>query len=198
MTGAAEAARWADKRAARTNLKDQMPSGDQVKVGRHLERDCWCTWFLRECNDAKLFGAVDKFLRLLRWDYKIGSQLFLEDAPYFDAVGSHHRLSGPYEVVEPTVPEDATVMHVAAGRVVAYRDPHPERGPWFDGFTTRVEDAPASSWRSKIDLRYQQHAGDYEYFPLRFAISPIKGSKVSLVPHGDACRRFYKYLTLED
>ena len=87
-----------------------MPS-DKARVVHHAGHDYWRTWFLEECEAHHLFGINEKHLPLLTnagfKSYRPGTRVFLDDAPYFRATRTHHRVCGPYEVVPATIPPDA-------------------------------------------------------------------------------------------
>src|SRR5438552_2764060 len=110
-----------------------MPSPDRLEVVQHRSRDCWRTWYMDECENAKLFGVAEKHsTRLKKLEYRQGIEIFLEDAPFSRQVGSHHRVCGPYSLLVPTVPAGAINEITETGVCIIYREKHPERGPWFD------------------------------------------------------------------
>lgn len=102
-------------------------------------RDCWRTWFFKECEASGLFGINEKhcaFVRGVRGGNPyIGTVVYLEDAPVFPASDKRfHRVCGPYEVVSATpLPDDAVVVHEYKGVPILYLETHPERGPWGNG-----------------------------------------------------------------
>jgi hypothetical protein len=152
----------------------------QVSVISRGGRDYWRTFFIDKCEEVGLFGFAEKHLRLLRTDYRQGKKIYLEDAPYFRATGTHHRLYGPYEViVTKTLPEGAeSVLSQHPG--VLYRQSSPELGPWLDRHGVRRDVAG-------VRMRFDQRASDYEFFPLRLSIRRTPSFAIKLVQHVAGC-----------
>lgn len=149
--------------------------------------DYWRTWFIDECEREFLFGLTEKHLPLVTVSgigcpaYEAGTEIFLEDAPYFRASKTHHRVCGPYEVVPISLPEGATPVYKdSKGNVIVYKDPNPKSGPWLDNTSvTRVVDG--------FRLHFQQIASQFSYYPFRFGIRRSKKFKINLVKHEDNC-----------
>ena len=145
--------------------------------------DYWGTWFIDECEREELFGATQRHLLTLE-GYDIGTQIYLEDNPYFHQTGTKHRICGPYEVVPADpLPEGAVPIVKRAGRTVVYKDPAPERGPWKD--RSRVERTAHG-----VRLRYRQLASQFSYFPYRFRIRRLPNRHPTLQPHAPHNCRF--------
>lgn len=79
-----------------------------AEVTQFRGRDCWRTWFIDECEQSCLFGINQKHLGLLRIaghgvvPYRVGTCVYLEDAPVFRASQKQfHRVCGPYVVQMP-------------------------------------------------------------------------------------------------
>jgi hypothetical protein len=160
-----------------------MPWSRDPSVIHRQGHDYWRTWFLDECEQARLFGLNQKHLGLVRLPgksivpYQAGTRLYLEDAPWFPHTGElTHRVCGPYEV-EPTspLPQGAVPVHRAGDAIIVYKEAHPERGPWRDGSRLRRVDGQA--------LRYRQLASEYNFFPFRFRIVPASDWRAEQVPH---------------
>src|SRR6266496_4558635 len=65
----------------------------------------WRTWFIEECEENSLFGMkAGNFRKVVEHGYKIGTELYLEDAPYYWHTSSKHRICGPYSVHSATLP----------------------------------------------------------------------------------------------
>jgi len=151
-------------------------------------RDCWRTWFFDECEQSGLFGINQNHLGLLQRPapgivpYHVGTRVFLEDAPVFQASGEEfHRVCGPYEVQALSdLPEGASIVHSFDGHPILYLDPHPERGPWGNG--TRVRRGVAG-----LDLKYRQTAETFNYYPLRFRVRRAADWNEIIVPHRSSC-----------
>ncbi len=163
-------------------------SGFEPSVIRHDGYDYWRTWFFNECDDASLLGITPLQLPWITGTapgasvYRRGTELFLEDAPWFPHSGNTiHRVCGPYvvkDVARP--PAEAEPVHSVDGRIVAYRDLNPQRGPWYN--------------RAKVErlvdgelLVHRQLAGQFEYFPIRLRIVRTPRWHVAQVRHTDDC-----------
>lgn len=157
-------------------------------VVRHRGYDYWRTWFLAECEAAGLFGVADEHLSLITQplagssSYRPGTEIFLEDAPWFPHSGGRtHRICGPYIVkASRTLPQEAEPIHVVDQQIVVYRDPHPERGPWHN--------------RSKVErlvegeiVVFRQLAGQFHHFPFRMKILRTPRWRVELMSHSEEC-----------
>ena len=149
--------------------------------------DCWRTWFFEECEEAKIFGMTKRHLPLITKygygvvPYTVSTKVLLEDAPYFNATKTHHRVCGPYEVYAfSELPDDAKPIFPKEGPILVYEDAHPDRGPWLDGSKKRKIDG--------IEVRFRQMASKFKFFPFRFGILRAKGWKTRLVRHVEDCR----------
>jgi hypothetical protein len=160
-----------------------MPFGSGPSVVHQNGCDYWRTWFLEECESSGLFGLTHRHLGLVTLSapgiesYRIGTKLYLEDAPFFRGSRTHHRVCGPYEVysLENLLP-DAEPAHIINDKVIVFKQNHPERGPWLnDNSVTRTIDG--------IRIRFRKIADDYNYFPYRFAIRRSNNFKIRLAPH---------------
>jgi len=154
----------------------------EASVIHRAGRDYWQTWFLEECESASLFGINEKHLPLIRVSgtgfsaYGIGTQIYLEDAPYFKATGKTHRICGPYNIIEAQITPGATPVYTVDDKVLIYKEPYPERGPWLDqSCMTRIID--------NLKVSFPQTASDYGYYPYRFAIKRSKKFRIELVTH---------------
>lgn len=165
------------------NKPDYGPS-----VIRHENHDYWRTWFLDECDDMCLLGITAELVPRMVTpgpgvsSYHVGTELFLEDAPWFlHSERRTHRICGPYVVKgADAVPEDTEVVHEVDGQIVVYRDPHPERGPWHN--------------RSKVErlvdgevVVFRQIAGQFDHFPYRVRIVRSPRWRVDLIWHSPSC-----------
>lgn len=149
--------------------------------------DYWRTWFFEECESSQLFGVTEKHLPLItRYGkgvipYRKGTRVFLEDAPCFRGSKTHHRVCGPYEVFSPpTLPPGAERVFPKEGPIIVYKAIQPERGPWLD----------RSSVKRKIDgieVRFQQIARRFAFFPFRFAIRRAPNYRSRHIAHAKDC-----------
>ena len=174
-----------------------MPWTKDPSVVHRGGHDYWRTWFVEECEQARLFGVTGKHLGLLGvvskrpgrstvlkkgvLPYGPGTVMYVEDAPWFPHTGRQiHRVCGPYKV-EPSagLPSGATPIHAIGGAAIVYEDTRPARGPWHDGSRQRVVDGDR--------LRFRQIASEYDYFPFRFRIVPTDDWHVDYVPHRGNC-----------
>jgi hypothetical protein len=81
-----------------------MPNGADQSVYEYQGVDCWRTWFIEECEQSKLFGVTTIHRGRVEL-YRVGTHIFLEDAPWYSLGGqTHHRICGPYEVVAIKLP----------------------------------------------------------------------------------------------
>lgn len=150
--------------------------------------DCWRTWFFDECEDAGLFGLNQKHLGLIRLSgkgvapYRVGTELFLEDAPVFPASeNKFHRVCGPYEVASANpLPEGAVVVHEFNGISIVYLDPHPEHGPWGNGTKRR-------NGVCGLNLKHRQTAKEFNYYPFRFRLKRSPRWKELIIAHSSVC-----------
>lgn len=159
-----------------------MPWPYEASVIHRAGRDYWRTWFFEECEAAGLFGINERHLPLLTASgqgfsaYRVGTEVFLEDAPYFKATKTHHRICGPYNVVAAHLTPGATKLYSADGQVIIYKEPNPQEGPWIDkSRITRVIDG--------VKVSFPQIAGEFGYYPYRFAIKRSSMFKIEAVPH---------------
>jgi hypothetical protein len=154
----------------------------EASVIHRAGKDYWRTWFLEECESVGLFGINEKHLPLLKTSglgfsaYRVGTEVFLEDAPYFKASESYHRVCGPYKVVAAQLPPGAKPVYMANDKVIIYKEPHPELGPWPDRsrVTRRIDG---------VTVSFPQIAGKFGYYPYRFAIMRGPEFKIDFVPH---------------
>jgi hypothetical protein len=165
-----------------------MAWGSGPSVVNRGGRDYWRTWFIDECELSGMFGLTVGHLPLVRLKgdgvvpYHVGTLLYLEDAPYFQATQKKgHRVVGPYEVVVPAeLPVGATVVHEDRGKPIVWLDPNPESGPWLN----------RSKVFRKIDglsVTFRQMAGSFEYFPYRFGIRRAPQWKATTYEHHVDC-----------
>src|SRR3546814_738099 len=160
-----------------------MPWNLGPSVNVHKGRDYWRTWFFEECERAQLFGLTDRHLSLVTKHgegvvpYRAGTLVHIEDAPYFKASKTHHRVAGPYEVFSRSTAPEATIREFPKeGPILVWLDLHPARGPWLDkSSVTRTIDG--------LKVRFSQQASRFHFFPYRFAIRHAKGWKVEHIPH---------------
>jgi hypothetical protein len=158
-----------------------MPFPYEASVIHHNGHDYWRTWFFEECEKAGLFGITEKHLPLLKapiskGGYQIGTEIFLEDAPYFKASGTHHLICGPYQVVEAKLPDGAKSIHQTNGKTIIYQEKNPQNGPWVN--------------RSKVvrtimqkKISFPQLASEFNFFPFRFGIEKSPKYQVQLIEH---------------
>jgi hypothetical protein len=165
-----------------------MTSDYGPSVTRRHGYDYWRTWFLDECEAASLLGVTAEQLPLItksgagRSPYRPGTELFLEDAPWFPhSGGKTHRISGPYVVkATDTLPDHAELIHEVDGQIVVYRDFQPERGPWHNrSMAQRLVDGEIVVAR--------QIAGQFDHFPYRTRIVRTPRWHIELIRHSDNC-----------
>lgn len=132
--------------------------------------DYWRTWFLEECESNGLFGLTARHLPLVITDgygfrsYAKGTEIYLEDAPYFKKTKTHHRVCGPYVVVPSMLPPHGEVTHQKDGEIIIYKEKWPAKGPWMDrSYVRRVVDGE--------DIKFKQIASEFSFFPYRFSIN---------------------------
>lgn len=158
-----------------------MPFPYEASVIHHNGHDYWRTWFFEECEVSGLFGVTEKHLPLLRahvskGGYQIGTEIFLEDAPYFKSSGIHHLICGPYQVVEANLPRGATCVHQVNGKAIIYMEKNPQNGPWFN--KSRV-----TRTIKGITVSFPQLAGEFNFYPYRFALERSPKFQTQLVVH---------------
>jgi len=167
-----------------------MPWGFGPSVNRYGRRDegpdCWRTWFLEECEANNLFGVTSKYLKLLTLaaptvsPYHAGTQIFLEDAPYFHQSRNSHKLCGPYTVLATKgLTEGSTAEHVVGGDIIVYREARPELGPWLDRSVSREIEG--------LRVRFRQMATRYQFYPYRFSIRQGRNFRVEFIQHLAKC-----------
>ncbi len=164
-----------------------MPWSYEASVVSRNGHDYWRTWFWEECDKEQLFGLTEKHLPLLTKSgegftaYEDGTKVFFEDAPYFRASTTHHRICGPYDVFPASLPDSATAIYRdSKGQVIVYKDPHPQTGPWLDKpSVTRYVDG--------LKLRFPQMAREFKFYPYRFGIRRSPHFKIELVQHQNNC-----------
>jgi hypothetical protein len=147
------------------------------------DRDCWRTWFIDECEEAGLFGINEKHLDVLRrTPYRVGTRIYLDDAPVFPASQQRfHRVVGPYEVQAlGKLPEDARVIYSFEGKGILYFDPHAELGPWHN--RTRVRHDV-----SGLVMKFRQMASRFNFYPYRFRTRRSASWKEEYVLHTHPC-----------
>lgn len=144
--------------------------------------DYWRTWYLEECEAEQLFGITRQKLGITTLSgpgyscYKEGSEIYLEDAPYFSATHTHHRICGPYNIKSIQLPPGAESVHEVDGKVIVYKEKHPEAGPWFDrSRVTRIIDGVKAS--------YPQEAVEFGYYPYRFGIKKSSKYRIQHIEH---------------
>jgi hypothetical protein len=164
-----------------------MPWKNEASVVTQKGKDYWRTWFLDECEESELFGLNEKHLPLVTKNipgiqvaYKEGTEIYLEDAPYFNKVKTHHRICGPYFIKESKVSTEAKIIHEVNGKVIIYKEIRPSAGPWLDkSYIRRIVDG--------VELKYKQLAREFSYFPYRFSIKKSPKYKVQHVKHEYGC-----------
>jgi len=131
--------------------------------------DYWRTWFLEECEKYGKFGLTEKHLPLVTTDghgfhsYDVGTEIYLEDAPYFKKTKIDHRVCGPYSVISSILPAKAEIIHKNHGKIIIYKEKFPSEGPWFDRtYVRRIADG--------VDMKYKQLASEFGFFPYRFSV----------------------------
>jgi hypothetical protein len=158
----------------------------EVRLFRGM--DCWRTWFFDECEQAGIFGINKKHLGLVARKspsvvpYHVGTNVYLEDAPVFEASGkSFHRVCGPYEVIsaEP-VPRDAEITHRDGAIPILFLEARPEMGPWLNGTKRRYNVCG-------LDLKHRQTAEAYNFYPYRFRIRRSSRWCEEVIQHTSIC-----------
>ena len=138
--------------------------------------DSWRTWFIEECESSNLFGTTKGHLPYIQQaNYRAGTIIYLEDAPYFYFQKKDHRVYGPYLVQASRLPPGGESIHVNNNQIIIYKEPNPKRGPWRN-YKRTIEIAG-------VREPFKQMASQYEYFPLRFGIMRAKGFDVQLIRH---------------
>lgn len=146
-------------------------------------RDYWRTWFIEECESSGLFGINEKHLPLITKSgigfdaYRVGTEIFLEDAPYFKGSRKqYHRVCGPYEVVSAQVPASGRAVYSVGNDVIVYKESRPGMGPWLDSQkVTRLIDG--------IKVHFPKIASQFGFYPYRFAIQKSRNFKVAHIAH---------------
>lgn len=163
-----------------------MPWSYDASVVTRGGKDYWRTWFIDECERHGLFGLTEKHLPLVMTDgpgfhaYREGTEIYLDDAPYFKKTKTHHRVCGPYTVIPSALPEFAEEIHAMNGKTIIYKDKTPSKGPWLDkSYVRRIADG--------VDMKYKQLASEFSFFPYRFSIKKTAKYKVHHVRHEAEC-----------
>ncbi|MCJ7600764.1 MAG: hypothetical protein MUO63_04575 [Desulfobulbaceae bacterium] len=163
-----------------------MAWSDEASVVSRGGRDYWRTWFLEECEKHGMFGLTEKHLSLATADgqgfqsYREGTEICLEDAPYFRKTKTYHRVCGPYNVIPSILPIQAEAVHKINGKIIIYKEKSPSNGPWLDrSYVRRIVDG--------VELKYKQLASEFGFFPYRFSIKKASKYKVHLVRHESEC-----------
>ena len=146
------------------------------------DKDVWTTWFIEECERECLFGLNRPLLDRL-YTYRLGAEVYLEDAPLFGIKGQRHRICGPYKVAEAILPSPDVQISwrdLRTGLPLVYREPEPQRGPWF---------GPRKVTRNIYgeEIRFDQLAHLYNFFPYRFRIVYADGWHEEVHPHRTNC-----------
>lgn len=160
-----------------------MPFPSEATVIHHNGHDYWRTWFFEECEKEGLFGITEKHLPLLtahisQGGYRIGTEILLEDAPYFKASKTHHLVCGPYRIIESTVPDGGTPVHQIDERIIVYKEKFPEKGQWFNRsrLTRTIKGQKVS---------FPQLASEFNFYPYRFSIQRAQNYQQKLVEHNE-------------
>ena len=142
-------------------------------VNKYNGCDCWRTWFFKECERYQLFGVTAGNLSRIK-KYKIGTLIYLEDAPYYKT--NKHRICGPYKVVEANPVYAHEIEKEDNGKIIIYKDNNPKKnGPWFDKQNV-------TRFIKSRKFTYKQEASEHEFFPYRFSIKP-HDSEFTYVQH---------------
>lgn len=160
-----------------------MPWNLGPSVNVHGCCDYWRTWFFDECEEAQRFGLTERHLPLITkygdgvTPYAQGTTLFLEDAPYFKASCTHHRVAGPYEVFAPMDLDDSAVrIYPKEGPMLVWQEPTPQAGPWLDkSYVSKTIDG--------LRVKFSQQASRFGFFPYRFAIRRAKKWRIEHIAH---------------
>lgn len=161
-----------------------MSWNTEVSVVSRRGKDYWRTWFIEECEQHQLFGLTQKHIPLITSGfapYKEGTEIYLEDAPYYHRTKkNYHRICGPYIITPSVLPPEAEVIHKPKGKDILYLDAYPSVGPWFDRsyVKRRIEGQ---------DVTFQQMASLFHFFPYRFSIRRSPKYKRKLVKHEGSC-----------
>ncbi len=149
-------------------------------------RDYWRTWFLEECEKYGMFGLTEKHLPLVTTDgygfhsYGEGTEIYLEDAPFFRKTKKHHRVCGPFLVVPSALSPQAEIIHEKNGKAIIYKEKSPSQGPWLDrSHVRRIVDG--------VEMKFKQMASEFSFFPYRFSIKKSPKFKIHLVKHERDC-----------
>lgn len=162
-----------------------MPWSDEVSVVHHEHHDYWRTWFIDECETNELFGIGEKHRPLIEASpslggYVVGTEIFLEDAPYFKHTRTRHRVCGPYRVAPAKLPEGAVCSYRSGGEIILYKESRPECGPWLDSsYVRRTIDG--------VKIVFKQIASQFGFYPYRFRIVRSPLYRIRFVRHEQDC-----------
>jgi len=164
-----------------------MPWKNEASVVTRKGIDYWRTWFIEECEESELFGLNEKHLPLVTKDipglqkaYREGTEIFLEDAPFFKTTKTHHRVCGPYLIKASIVHPSLKIIREINGKAIIFKEKEPSKGPWFDkAYVCRLVDG--------VELKYKQFAKEFSFFPYRFSIHKSPRFKVHHVKHEYEC-----------
>jgi len=150
------------------------PYPNVVSVKKYNGTDCWRTWFIKECERYSLFGVTTGNRYRIN-EYKIGTLIYLEDAPYFKTFT--HRICGPYIVKKSTPICDYEIKDEDNdGKIIIYKDHNPKNGPWFDK-------SSVTRFIRNRDFTYRQDAKRFDFFPLRFSIDRAPDFAIIYIRH---------------
>jgi hypothetical protein len=152
---------------------------------------CFRTWFIDECDKNGMFGVTRGNLQLITKEnpssgsflYKVGTKIYLEDAPYFKHISrrSTHRIVGPYAVIGSDFPGTSfKPFHLDGENVVVYEDPNPKLGPWLNKTNVQRQ-------IDGVSVTINQMAGRFGYFPFRFRFVRCSDWSVVFVQCGKNC-----------
>jgi hypothetical protein len=123
------------------------------------------------------------FSKVVEHGYKIGTELYLEDAPYYWSTNSKHRICGPYSVQPATLPHHNCKIKQqdkSTGQVIVYYDPDASKGPW-------LEKRKAARRIEGEEITFSKIAAPYNFFPYRFRIEKTNQWICEIVSHGHNC-----------
>lgn len=153
------------------------PKEATVKTYKNIE--CWRTWFLEVCDQNHLFGVTEKYIPLINTEgfkpYRIGTLIYLEDAPYFMKT-KRHKICGPYQVIESHPQGEYNIVRQERGKIIIYEELSPSKGPWLNNnsVTKTIEG---------MEYKFKQLASEFNFYPYRFAIKRSKSYEVLTIPH---------------
>jgi len=148
-------------------------------------KDYWRTWFIEECDQHGMFGLTEKHLPLVITDgpgfqsYREGTEIYLEDAPYFKKSKTHHRVCGPYSVIPSMLPLQAEETYKFNGKIIIFKEKVPSSGPWLDRPVRRIAEG--------VVMKYKQLSSEFNFFPYRFSIKKTAKYQVQHVRHESEC-----------